>query len=33
MLSTIIFAVLLFIISYMQFSAVMEMLRGMFEGR
>ena len=33
MLSTITFAVLLFFISYIQFSAIMDMLRGIFEGR
>lgn len=33
MISTIIFAAILFIISYMEFSAVMDMLRAMFEGR
>lgn len=33
MFSTILFAILLFVISYAQFSAVMEMLRAIFEGR
>ncbi len=33
MFSTIIFAILLFVISYMQFSAIMEMLKSIFQGR
>ena len=33
MLSTIIFAILLFLISYIQFSAIMDMLKALFDGR